>query len=103
MAAIRSGATQGCIVRCFLRQTEKSRPVSHSHPGTWKQKFHFHSVVECRRTATPIILGRQRSGRFPLLNRATVRYNSSQIPVESVNAAIPAVEASTSPPVLEST
>jgi len=104
MAAIRSGATQGCLTRCFLRQAGKSRPGSHSVPGTWKQKFHFHTVVECRRTATQIILGRQQSGRFPLLSCAAVRYNSSHIPVETVNAAaIPAVEASASPPVLEST
>merc|ERR1719391_1735437 len=103
MAAIRSGASQGCLARCFLRQTGKSRPGSHSLPGTWKQKFHFHTVVECRRTAAQIIMGRQQSGKFTLTNCAAVRYNSSQIPVEAISVAIPAVEASASPPVPEST
>ncbi|XP_026208765.1 mitochondrial inner membrane protein OXA1L [Anabas testudineus] len=106
MAAIRSGVTPGCLARCFLRQTGKSRRDSHPLSDIWNhrllQRSHLHTVFECHSPATRTLLGRRHHGKFLWVNTVAVRHNSSQTPAEDVSIAAPVVEAPDRFSVLES-
>ncbi|KAK7909632.1 hypothetical protein WMY93_014316 [Mugilogobius chulae] len=106
MAAIRSGVTPGCIVRCFLRQSGKSKrgispfsDVTHPH---LLLKSRLHTVFECRSPVTKTLLSRRPNGKFLLVSAVAARHNSTQIPVDSVESA-PVLEAADNPPVIQTT
>ncbi|XP_074555503.1 mitochondrial inner membrane protein OXA1L [Halichoeres trimaculatus] len=98
MAAIRNGVTPCCLVRCFLRQTGKSRSDSHhfSHQLNHRflQRSHLHTISECRSQTARTLLGRRQQGNFLWVSAVAVRHNSSQIPPEEGSMTAPVVEAS---------
>ncbi|KAM9335435.1 mitochondrial inner membrane protein OXA1L [Symphorus nematophorus] len=98
MAAIRSGVTPGCLVRCFLRQTGKPSRGSHPLSDIWNHrlllKSHLHTVFECGSPAARTSLGRRHHGKFLWVNAMAVRHNGSLIPPEDGSVAAPVVEAS---------
>ncbi|XP_041820439.1 mitochondrial inner membrane protein OXA1L [Chelmon rostratus] len=98
MAAIRSGVTPTCLVRCFLRQTGKPKLGSHPLSDVWNhrllQRSYLHTVFECRSPAGRTLLGRRQHGKLLWVNAAAVRHNSSQSPPEDGSLAAPVVEAS---------
>ncbi|XP_070849441.1 mitochondrial inner membrane protein OXA1L [Chaetodon trifascialis] len=98
MAAIRSGVTPSCLVRCFLRQTGKPKRGSHPLSDVWNhrllQRSHLHTAFECHSPASRTLLGRRQHGKFLWVNAVAVRHNSSQIPPEDGGLSAPVVEAS---------
>ncbi|XP_033839419.1 mitochondrial inner membrane protein OXA1L isoform X1 [Periophthalmus magnuspinnatus] len=106
MAAIRSGVTPGCIVRCFLRQSGKSRkgisPFSDGVHPYLLLKSRLHTALECRSPITKTLLGRRHNGKFLWVGTVAVRYNGTQIPVNTVESAS-VLEAANSASVIQTT
>lgn len=98
--------TPGCLAKCFLRQSGKTRRGSQHFTEILNprsvQRSHLHTVLECNRAATRALLGQRHHGKFVWVNAVAVRHNSSQIPPESGSAASPELDAVDSPPVLQS-
>ncbi|KAM9425202.1 mitochondrial inner membrane protein OXA1L [Pholidichthys leucotaenia] len=104
MAAVMSGQTPSCLMRCFLRQTGKPSRGSKSPSDIWNhlQRSRLHTEFGCRSPAARSLLGHRHQEKLLWVNAVAVRYSSTQIPAEDGSSAVPSVVGvSDSPPVVE--
>ncbi|XP_075884446.1 mitochondrial inner membrane protein OXA1L isoform X2 [Nelusetta ayraudi] len=101
MAAIRSGVTPTCLLKCLLRQTGKPGRGNHPPPDVWNyvllQRSHLHTLHKGRSPASRTLLEQRHQGKFLWVNAIAIRHNSSQIPQDDGTIAAPVLEVSELP------
>ncbi|KAL2078981.1 hypothetical protein ACEWY4_024725 [Coilia grayii] len=107
MAAIRGRVAQSCLTTCFFKQTSlgsiSTFPLLATRGQTSIQTSHLHTCRGSRNPLVRAVLGQHKNGQLLLVSSLPVRYNSTQVPSDTVQTVStpspPNVQASADVPV----